>query len=587
MFRLFGNPALSQILRQMSRHRRVQLNLLIGLLLVSAVVELLAIAAVVPFIALLSGSPTFGSLQPVFGWLGAEDASDRLLVVTLLFGTAVLFAALLRIALAWMTQSFSFGLGHDLGMAIQTRLLHQPYAFHTSHNSAHLIAAHEKVFAFIHGVVLPVLNGITAGVTALFIIAILAYIDPLAASIAAAAMALVYIGITRITRERLHRYGSIINSAHNRRVKAVQESIGGIRDVIIDHSQQAHLDHFAGISRDYSRAESRAAFVSSTPRFAVEGIGLVIIAFLALMISSRSGGFAAALPVLGAIALSAQRLLPLLQQVYYGWAQARTGTPVATDLAALLELTIPFSATAEPTPPFRDAIRLDKVGFRYAGRKDWALQDIDLTIERGARMALVGPSGSGKSTLADLVMGLLDPTTGAISADDKRLDAGSRTGWQAQIAHVPQSIFLADASIEHNIAFGQPEANVDRERIRWAAGIAQAADFIDALPEGYATLLGERGVRLSGGQRQRIGVARALYKQAPILILDEATSALDRDTEAAILERIDAMGDEVTLILIAHRSATVSHCETVVRLDGGTIAEIRASHVSGPERSFA
>ena len=587
MFRLFGNPALSQILKQMSRHRRVQLNLLIALLLISALVELIAIAAVVPFLSLLSGSETLGSLQPLFGWIGAANTSDRRLTATLLFGTAVLSAALLRIALAWMTQSFSFGLGHDLGMAIQARILHQSYAFHTSRNSADLIAAHEKVFAFIHGVVLPVLTGVTAGVTSAFIIAILAYIDPLAASIAAASMALVYIGITRITRERLHRYGSIINSAHNRRVKAVQESIGGIRDVLIDHSQQAHLDHFAGISRDYSRAEIRAAFLSSTPRFAVEGIGLVLIALLALMISSRSGGFAAALPVLGAIALSAQRLLPLLQQVYYGWAQARTGTPVATDLAALLELTIPRSDAVEPAPPFRHAIRLDKVGFRYAGRKDCALQDIDLTIERGARMALVGPSGSGKSTLADLVMGLLDATTGAISVDGKRLDVGSRSGWQAQIAHVPQSIFLADASIEQNIAFGRPEADVDRERVRWAAAIAQAADFIAALPEGYASLLGERGVRLSGGQRQRIGIARALYKQAPVLILDEATSALDRETEAAILERIDAMEDEVSLILIAHRSATVGQCETVVRLDRGTIADVRTSQDNGAERNFA
>jgi len=202
-------------------------------------------------------------------------------------------------------------------------------------------------------------------------------------------------------------------------------------------------------------------------------------------------------------------------------------------------------------------------------------------------MAFVGPSGSGKSTLADLLMGLLDPTTGAISVDAKRLDGDSRSGWQAQIAHVPQSIFLGDASIEQNIAFGQLEAKVDRERVSWAAGIAQAADFIAALPEGYATLLGERGVRLSGGQRQRIGIARALYKQAPVLILDEATSALDRETEAAILKKIDAMGDEVTLILIAHRSATVGHCDTIIRLDRGSIAEVKTSEQAGPERSFA
>jgi ABC-type multidrug transport system fused ATPase/permease subunit len=586
MFRLLGNPALRQILRQTSRQRRIQLNLLMGLLLVGALAELAAIAAVVPFVALVSGSETFGSLQPVFGWIGAGEVTDRLLTVTLLFGAAVLLAGLLRIALAWMTQSFSFGLGYDLGIAIHARLLHQPYAFHTSHNSADLIAAHEKVFAFIHGVVLPVLNGVTAGVTSLFIVAILAYIDPVAASVAAGAIAIVYVGVTWLTRGRLNRYGAIINEAHNRRVQAVQESIGGIRDVLIDHSQEAHLDHFARISRRYSRAEIKAAFVSSSPRFAVEVIGLVLIALLALMISSRSESFAAALPVLGAIALSGQRLLPLLQQVYYGWAQARTGTPAATDLAALLELTIP-SAKVEPTPPFRDAIRLNNVHFRYPGRSEWALHNIDLTIHRGARTALVGPSGSGKSTLADLVMGLLEPTAGTISVDGRPLDDRSRRGWQSQIAHVPQSIFLADASIEQNIAFGQPEEKVDRDRVRWAAEIAQVAGFVAALREGYATLLGERGVRLSGGQRQRIGIARALYKRAQVVILDEATSALDRETEVAILREIDAMGDEITLILIAHRSATVDHCNTIVRVDRGTITEIKASRHSSAKRSFA
>ena len=587
MFRVIGNPALSQILRHMSRHSRIQLNLLFGLLLVGAVAELVAIATVVPFVALLSGSEAFGRLQGPFSWIEATSVSDRLLAVTLLFGAAVLVAGLLRTALAWMTQSFSFGLGHDLGMAIQTRLLHQPYAFHASHNSADLIAAHEKVFAFIHAVVLPVLNGVAAAITSLFIVAILAYIDPVAASIAAAAVILIYAVVTWLTRERLHRYGSIINATHNRRVQAVQESLGGIRDVLVDHTQQAHLDHFARISRSYSRAEVRAAFVSSAPRFAIEAIGLVLIALLAVAMSSRTGSFATALPVLGAIALSAQRLLPLMQQVYYGWAQARTGTAVATDLAALLELTIPSSSPAEAVRPFRDSIQLGQVGFRYPGRKDRALQNVTLKIARGARIAVVGRSGSGKSTLADLIMGLLEPSAGVVEVDGVPLGAGTRSGWQAEIAHVPQSIFLADASIEQNIAFGRAEADVDHERVRWAAHAAQAEDFIAGLPEGYATLLGERGVRLSGGQRQRIGIARALYKKASVLILDEATSALDSDTEGAILDRIDAMGDEVTLILIAHRAETVAHCATVVRLDRGRSAEIGTVQPIQSERNFA
>lgn len=584
MLRVLGNPALGRILRHMSRRRRVQLNLVLALLLVGSLAELLAIAAVVPFISLLSSG---GSVQGGnFDWFGASNPSNRLIAATTFFGAAVIAATFLRTALSWMTHSFSFGLGHDLGVAIQTRILHQPYAFHTVRNSSDLIAAHEKVLAFIHTVVLPVLNGVTAAVTSLFIVAVLAYIDPLAAGIAALVVTAIYAIVTWVTRDRLHRYGSVINAEHSRRVQAVQESLGGIRDVLIDHSQPAHLNHFARISRSYSRAEIMSGFVSSTPRFIVEAVGLVLIAGLALLVSGRSGSFAAALPVLGAIALSAQRLLPLLQQVYYGWAQARTGSAVAEDLAALLELTIPPRLrTFEPTKPFRETIRLEKLSFRYPGRGDDALQDITLLIPRGARLALVGRTGSGKSTFVDLVMGLLDPSEGSVLIDGIPLDETTRDGWQSQIAHVPQSIFLADSSITKNIAFGSEGAAIDHERVRWAAKLAHADEFVAELPEKYATLLGERGVRLSGGQRQRIGLARALYKRASVLILDEATSALDHETEAAVLDGIDSLGEGVTLIMIAHRSTSIECCEAVVRLERGRVAATTTSGQKIPKRT--
>jgi ABC-type multidrug transport system fused ATPase/permease subunit len=244
----------------------------------------------------------------------------------------------------------------------------------------------------------------------------------------------------------------------------------------------------------------------------------------------------------------------------------------------LLEL--PVEEQSEQSPPakpleLREAITFDKVSFTYPGRHDPALENISLSIERGSRVALVGPTGSGKSTLADLLMGLLEPAAGTIAVDGAALTRTNRRAWQRGIAHVPQAIFLADASIARNIAFGVPAADIDMERVVRAAATAQLDGFIASLPDGYETSVGERGVRLSGGQRQRLGIARAIYKDAPLLVLDEATSALDDETEVAVIEALDRLGGEgPTIVIIAHRRSTIEHCDCVARLDSGRLVEV-------------
>ena len=575
MFALLGNPALGQILGQMSRQRRTQLYQLLFLLLLGALAELFAIAAVIPFLTLLTAPNSLGAASSALGWLGAVSPREQLLAAAGIFAFAAILAGVLRIALAWMTQSFSFGLGYDLGVAIQTRLLYQPYAYHSARNSSDLVAAHEKVFALIHGVVLPALTAFTAAITSLFIIAILIAIDPVAAGIAIASVAAIYAAVTTVTRRRLYLYGSMINSAHVQRVRSVQESLGGIRDVLIDHSQPMHLAQFERIGHRVRAAEVRSSFIGSTPRYVVEAAGMVLIAALAVILSERGENFATALPMLGAIALSGQKLLPLLQQVYQGMAQLRTGSATASDLATLLRLDVPSDAirTSASPLPFEKEIRFDGVSFRYPNRGECALDNVDIVIPRGAKVALVGRTGGGKSTLADLLMGLLDPTEGRVSIDGVSLERSNIANWQAQLAHVPQAIFLADASIARNIAFGSAEEHIDLDRVKWAATIAQANEFVTSLPDGFQTPVGERGTRLSGGQRQRIGIARALYKRAPVLIFDEATSALDRETEEAVIDGIIGLGDKITLVMIAHRPSTIAQCDTILRLDRGRIQD--------------
>jgi len=302
-------------------------------------------------------------------------------------------------------------------------------------------------------------------------------------------------------------------------------------------------------------------------------LGMVLIAALSYVLSRQVGGIATALPVLGALALGAQRLLPALQQIYGAWVGIAGNHASLADTIALLDQPLP-AELLQPTPApllFQNVIRFDAVSFRYTGDGPWVLDGLNLTIPRGARVGFVGSTGSGKSTTLDLLMGLLIPTEGEFLVDGQPISGNRARAWQQTIAHVPQSIYLADTTLAENIAFGVPPDAIDLDRVRQAARQAQIADFIESSPEGYQAYVGERGIRLSGGQRQRIGIARALYKQASVLVFDEATSALDNATEQSVMDAIEGLSSDLTILLIAHRLTTLRRCDTIVELEHGRV----------------
>jgi ABC-type multidrug transport system fused ATPase/permease subunit len=570
---------LLQLYHLLSVARRRELLGLLLLMLLGGLAELAAIGSVVPFLSLLAGQAgqtPFPWLSDVFSALGAGDRGEQLIAASLLFMAAAVVASAFRLQLAWSTQNFVLSLGHELAVEIQRRTLAQPYSYHVSRNSSEIIASLDKVRMLVFGVLLQLMRAVTAGLIALFIVAALMRIDPFTAAIAAVAFGLLYALVSAFTRKRLARNSAVLGSAFEQRVQIIQESLGGIRDVIIDNSQAVYLDEFRKVDARLTRAQATTAFIGTAPRFVIEAAGMVVIAALALAISGREGGLAQALPILGAVALGAQRLLPLIQQLYNAWTDLAGQRSVTAQVLDMLELPVEQqSAQAAELLELRETITFDNVSFTYPGRHDPALEGITLRIERGARVALVGPTGSGKSTLADLLMGLLEPTTGTIAIDGAAITPTNRRAWQRGIAHVPQAIFLADASIARNIAFGVPAADVDMERVSRAAATAQLDGFIASLPAGYETSVGERGVRLSGGQRQRLGIARAVYKDAPLLVLDEATSALDDETEVAVIGALDRVGGEGrTIVIIAHRRSTIEHCDCVVRLDNGRLVEV-------------
>jgi ATP-binding cassette subfamily B protein len=566
---------LKAIYARMSARRRRQLLLVLVLMSVGAIAELATIGAVIPFLALLANSaearePKWLSLlRPIsFGW-------DPLVVAATAFILIAVIAGVVRLLLARTSRNFIFRLGHDLTVEIQRRVLFQPFSFHIHRNTSSLLAALSKNEVLVFDMLLPLMHGVTSGVIAMVIVVMLLFINPVITLSVSAAFALTYALISVATRKRLAANSVIMDTAFDERLQVVQESLGGIRDVILDNAQTMYLREFAAIDIKLASARATNQFISAAPRYLIEMVGMVVIAAIALLAARQSGGIAAALPVLGALALGGQRLLPLVQDVYAGWSTLEGQRSVFGQVIELLCLPVRHPPAKVPAPfELRRSIRLDGVSFTYPTRNRPALDQVNLQIPRGATVALVGATGSGKSTLVDVLMGLLRPGSGQILIDDIPLTETNQRQWHRSVAHVPQAIFLADATIARNIALSLPDTAPDHERIVDAAKKAQLHEFIISLPGGYDTFVGERGIRLSGGQRQRLGLARAIYKQAPVLVLDEATSALDELTEKAVIAALENLRREGrTIIIVAHRLSTIRHSDFVARLERGKVVD--------------
>ena len=393
------------------------------------------------------------------------------------------------------------------------------------------------------------------------------------AIIAAITFGISYGVIAKLSRWRLERNSEHMAIEQTQMIKALQEGRGGIRDILLDGTQAIYCSIYRASQLTMMRAISSNQFITASPRYIMESISMILIASLAFWLSQQDGGIVSSIPVLGALALGAQRLLPAIQQLYSGWAGIKGNEAPLADAIELLNQPLPvdLSEIESASLEFKKTIRFINVRFQYYENGPWVLNNLDLTIPKGSRIGFVGTTGSGKTTTLDILMGLLVPSSGEILVDDISIINKHQRAWQRNIAHVPQSIYLADTTVAENIAFGVPRELVNMDQVRMAANQAQISDFIEDKPEGYQSFIGERGIRLSGGQRQRIGIARALYKNASVLVFDEATSALDNNTEQAVVDAIENLNRELTILLIAHRLSTVRHCDMIFELENGRI----------------
>ena len=574
------NSLLKKLWLHLSSRRQKQFWLLLILMVIASLAEIMSVGAVLPFLGVLTAPEEIFHhplMQPLIQILELAEPNQLVLPLTIIFIFAVLFAGIIRLTLLYVITRLSFATGADLSINIYRRTLYQKYTIHVLRNSSEVInGIITKTNIVIGGVVSPALTLISSIVLIIGIMSALFAIDIVVALSAFVGFGFLYWSVIWYTKSKLKDNSKIIADQSTQMIKSLQEGLGGIRDVLIDSSQQFYCQIYRNADLPLRRASGNNVFISQSPRYVMEAIGMILIAGVAYVMTWQDGGMVTAIPILGALALGSQRLLPILQQAYSSYSIIKSSESSFEDVLNLLDQPLPeYAGQSSFVPiPFKGEIKLTNLSFRYTKDTPWVLKHINLTLIKGSKIGFIGVTGSGKSTLLDIIMGLLSPTDGKLMIDKQILDDQNLRAWQAHIAHVPQSIYLSDGTIEENIAFGIPKEKINHQQVEKAAQQAQITDLIEELKDGYQTSVGEQGVRLSGGQRQRIGIARALYKQANVLIFDEATSALDNTTEQSVMKAIEGLEGEVTILMIAHRLTTLKGCDQIVKLDKNNIVSV-------------
>ncbi len=574
---------IKKLWRHLTKKRRTQLVLLLMLMLLASVMEVVSIGAVVPFLGALTAPEKifkYELIEPIVVLLEIEEPNQLLLPLTTIFVLATLTAAAVRLTLLYSLTKFSYAVGADISIDVYRRTLYQDYSIHISRNSSEIInGIITKTNIVITGILGPTMNFISSMLIMAGIITMVFVVNPFVALISFSAVSFFYLIITLFARKYWQRNSVLIATKSTQMVKSLQEGLGGVRDVLIDGTQEFYCDLYRNADLSLRKASASNIFIGQSPRYLMEAIGMVLIGLLAYTLTLEDGGLVAAIPTLGALAIGAQKLLPTLQQAYASFSAIKGSKDSFGDVLILLDQPLPQIENRHSYKnllSFKESIVFRNVSFRYNDDGPWILKNVNLSLKRGDKIGIVGITGSGKSTLLDILMGLLAPTSGELLVDNVPITKANRGAWQALISHVPQSIFLADSTIQENIAFGVVPEEVKESRVILAAQRAQISETIDSLKNKYKALVGERGVQLSGGQRQRVGIARALYKDSDVIIFDEATSALDNQTEQKIVKHISQMNKGKTIFFIAHRLTTLKNCDTILSINNDfTIDEVR------------
>tara|TARA_Y100000991_G_scaffold14267_1_gene9686 strand:+ start:1606 stop:3369 length:1764 start_codon:yes stop_codon:yes gene_type:complete len=562
--------------------RKKQIIILMLLTTISSLSEILSLVTVIPFLQVLIQPEEiykFKIVEILLNYFGLNNSDQILFSVTTLFVGSAILTALIRLSNLWVSNLIAAKIGIDFSYEAFKVILYKPYKFHIQRNSSETINTTTQEISSTVEVISLFLSLITSSLIVAGLVFGLILINWQIAIFSILLFSFSYFLIAYFTRKILVKNSKYILRNSISLIKAAQEGLGSIKDVLIHNAHKTYLDLYRSSDRPVRLKQAENASIQGSPRFLIEAIGIILISLLAYFLTTKGTPKYEIISSLGTLALAAQRLLPAMQNVYTSWASIKSNIASVNKVTKILNSSknINLNNFSNKRIGFKNEIKFENVSFRYSKDTPWVLNSINLTIKKGEKVGIVGETGCGKSTFLDIMMGLLEPTKGKIYVDNICITCKSENNltqsWRNLIAHVPQDIYLSDTTVLNNIAFGIENNQINFDKVRLSARKAKIANFIDSKPQGFRSIVGERGISLSGGQIQRIGIARALYKDAEILIMDEATSALDNKTEEKIISEISSLSENLTILMVAHRLTTLNNCDRLITFKDGRITK--------------
>lgn len=564
--------ALSKIWSLLTLVERRNAIVMLILVICMAGLETLGVLSIAPFLSVLARPEIIQENQwyrRIFHSMEFANHTEFIVAMGTFTMAIVVFSSIFKTITFHLMGRFINMRRHSLSVRLLNRYLNQPYEFFLSRNPSELTKnVLSEVDQIIFDLLQPLTMLVAQGAVAVAMIVLVLFYDPWMAILIVAAVGFLYASIYMAVRQQLKKSGRERQQADSDRYKACNEALGGIKDVKVNHAAASYLQGFSSASHKFSRHSATAETLSQSPLYIVEAVGYSGLILISLFLLWRSGDMSKVLPALGLYGFAAYRLLPAVQIIYRGFSRLRFSSTALNSIYR--DFSLPTPAERPPVDSFvpKKEIHLRDIHFSYPSRPDAKiLAGVDIVIPANSTVGIIGKSGAGKSTVMDILLALLKPQSGALTVDGVEIDSASESSWQRSIGYVPQHIYLADVSLAENIAFGVAPENINMQAVERSARMAQIHDFaVNELPQGYLTLVGDRGVRLSGGQRQRVGIARALYRDPPVLCMDEATSALDMHTEKAVNDAIRSLSGLKTVVIIAHRETSLENCDVIINL---------------------
>lgn len=560
--------------------RKKSFFLLLISIFFTAFFETIGIFSILPFIAVLSNPNVIETNIILYTFyqklsiVGVTNKLEFLFILGLLFLIVLSFSIFLRVVNHYMQIRFSLMFEHTISKILMEKYIRQPYIWFLNRNSSELGKnILSDVYHLTNHSVIPVCNIISYGTLIFFVIVLLLFVNPTITIYVGLILSISYFSIFYLSKKIIFVLGTKRQQSNQDRFNSVFETFGAAKEIKLSGLENFFTSRFEKFSKSYAKSQTLTEIISAIPRNFIEAIGFGGVIIFILILVSKGKKFDDFIPIITLYVFAGYRLLPSLHNVYYAINQLNFSSQVLNSIHKnLMSLKFKDSSNNFSKIFLTQSINMNSIYFHYSNINNMFIKNINLSIPAYSKVGIVGPSGSGKTTIIDIILGLLDPYKGTLRVDDNIINENNKNSWQKNIGYVPQQIYLLDKSVAENIAFGSEIHNINYDAVEFAAKTANIHDFIiKELPNGYSTIIGERGARLSGGERQRLAIARALYHSPQVLILDEATSALDNITEDKILSLIDQLAKKITIIMVAHRLNTIKSCDIIFLIDKGEL----------------